>query len=349
VPATLVRAWVPALLLFCPQSIMRKLVLAAVLVVVPAVRADIVYFTESGHGFFSPVQVSRVNYDGTNRQVVVPNLIDARSVALDAAGNRMFVTDHRFPTDSVVLGADLNGNNLQTLVGPLGTEGVWQIALDLAASKMYWAETQTGTGLALDRVRRANLDGSNVETLITGLTAPWVDPQGIALHAAANTLYIADGSGGTIYRANLDGSGLQQIASGLQAPRSLAIDLINSKLYTAEEEGNRVQRMNLDGTGVETVLSGLNLPRGVAVDPFSNLLFWSESSPFMTVGPNRIMRSNLDGTGIFQVAEANVPYGIAVLPTAAVPEPSSFVLAGVATLTLGLVRFSRKRKGKTRV
>jgi len=47
------------------------------------------------------------------------------------------------------------------------------IALDLGAGKMYWTDAFT------DKIQRANLDGSDVEDLVTGLVAP----TGIALGA----------------------------------------------------------------------------------------------------------------------------------------------------------------------
>ena len=46
------------------------------------------------------------------------------------------------------------------------------IALDTAAGKMYWADPFA------DKIQRANLDGSQIEDLITGLPAP----NAIALH-----------------------------------------------------------------------------------------------------------------------------------------------------------------------
>ena len=45
------------------------------------------------------------------------------------------------------------------------------LPLNVPAQKMYWTDEATG------KIQRANLDGSNVEDLITGLTLP----EGIAL------------------------------------------------------------------------------------------------------------------------------------------------------------------------
>ena len=48
------------------------------------------------------------------------------------------------------------------------------IALDLAAGKMYWTDNFT------DRIQSANLDGSNVQDVVTGLVGP-INNTGIAV------------------------------------------------------------------------------------------------------------------------------------------------------------------------
>jgi hypothetical protein len=42
----------------------------------------------------------------------------------------------------------------------------WGIALDVAGGKIYWTEAKIG------KIKRANLDGSEVEEIFTGLSAP---------------------------------------------------------------------------------------------------------------------------------------------------------------------------------
>ena len=52
--------------------------------------------------------------------------------------------------------------------------GAYDIALDVADGKMYWTESATTS--SPDSIQRADLDGSNVETLVTGLRYPRVSP-----------------------------------------------------------------------------------------------------------------------------------------------------------------------------
>ena len=70
--------------------------------------------------------------------------------------------------------------------------------------KMYWPDSVT------DKIQRANLDGSNVEDLVTtGLS----DPDGIALDVAGGKIYWTDTLTDKIQRANLDGSNVEDLVT----------------------------------------------------------------------------------------------------------------------------------------
>jgi hypothetical protein len=66
-------------------------------------------------------------------------------------------------------------------------------------------------------IQRANLDGSNQVTLVTGL----VFPQRMSI--AGGYLYWADESAGKIQRAKLDGSEVTDILTGLPSPVALVV------------------------------------------------------------------------------------------------------------------------------
>jgi len=84
---------------------------------------------------------------------------------------------------------------------------------------MYWAENVLG------QIRRANLDGSGLQTLLSGLPGPL----GIDLDVTGGKMYWADGSG--VRRANLDGSGQQTLVPRLPGPSGLALDVRDGKMY----------------------------------------------------------------------------------------------------------------------
>ena len=168
-------------------------------------------------------------------------------------------------------------------------------------SKIYWTDTFD------NQVKRANLDGSGMETLIGGLNTP----AGIAVDYAGGKLYFADTGSNRIYRANLDGSGLQAIVtSGLATPVSLKVDSANGKLYWADSGTAKIQRANLDGTGVQDLLTsanGLSAPTSLDLDLVNGKIYWADD------GTNRVQRANLDGSGVQTlVTGVNNPVSIAL-------------------------------------
>jgi hypothetical protein len=134
-------------------------------------------------------------------------------------------------------------------------------------------------------IRRASLDGSGEETLITGLPGP----SQVALDVAGGRMYWVEYSGGDIRRANLDGSRQEILVQNLFNPSELALDLAAEKMYWTNRGTGEIQRANLDGTGQETLLRVPD-PFGLAVDFASGKIYWSEYD----IGS--IGRANLDGT-----------------------------------------------------
>jgi hypothetical protein len=78
---------------------------------------------------------------------------------------------------------------------------------------MYWT--------AEAKIQRANLDGTQVEDLVTRGR-----PYGIALDVAGGKMYWANYVGQKIQRANLDGSGVENVVTRLLYPGVIALDLV---------------------------------------------------------------------------------------------------------------------------
>ena len=133
-------------------------------------------------------------------------------------------------------------------------------------------------------IQRANLDGSNIEDLVTGLNFP----QGLALDVARGKMYWTDD--GEIQRANLDGSNIEDLVTGLDSPFDLALDVAGGKMYWTDGE---IQRANLDGSNIEDLVTGLDSPLGLALDVAGGKMYWTE---FYRSGT--IRRTNLDGSNI---------------------------------------------------
>ena len=80
------------------------------------------------------------------------------------------------------------------------------IALDPEAGKMYWVNGSPRS------IQRADLDGANVETLVTSDDGLY-SPEGIALDLEAGKMYWTDRAADRIKRANLDGSYVEELVT----------------------------------------------------------------------------------------------------------------------------------------
>ena len=174
------------------------------------------------------------------------------------------------------------------------------LAIDVAGGKLYWTER---TGDSTGRIRRANLNGTNVQ-LVKNLTSL---PHDIALDAANGKIYVTN-AWGKIQRLNVDGSNFQpNLITGLERPSGLALDVSGGKVYWAETTG-RIRRANLDGSNVEDVATGLGPPISIAI--FDNTVYWTEK-----IGENsgEIRFVNLQGNVVTRNSfTQSFPVGIAV-------------------------------------
>jgi sugar lactone lactonase YvrE len=166
-----------------------------------------------------------------------------------------------------------------------------------AAGKMYW--THPGA----NKIQRANLDGTQVQDLVSGLLAPdW-----IALDAVGGRMYWTEEGTGKIQRANPDGTDVQDVVVGLHSPTGVALDLTGGHLYWATEGSGKIQRADLDGTDVQDLVTGLGHPVSIALDVAGGRMYWTDAQTGM------VQRANLDGTGVQDVVVAlRFPAGIAL-------------------------------------
>ena len=174
----------------------------------------------------------------------------------------------------------------------LGMEGgAGSIAVDTSADMLYWLDNRTRS------IRRTNLDGTDVEEVVTGLE----DAKDIALDLVAGKMYWTEQGTGEIRRANLDGTDVESFLTGIENPEGIALDIPWGKVYwTVRGASSRfpdsgmVQRANLDGTNVETLLAGLRDPDDIALDPYAGMMYLYVRKGYYGAG---IFRANLDGSG----------------------------------------------------
>ena len=127
------------------------------------------------------------------------------------------------------------------------------IALDVAASRMYWADWPTGTIKTAPMSREPTL-----RNLISNQQPPFavtIGPAAGKVYWLQLNLHRTKAERETIRRANLDGSGVQTLIErpGAGFEGGLAIDPGAGKLYWSEAEAHDVAVANLDGSNVRTL------------------------------------------------------------------------------------------------
>ena len=243
-------------------------------------------------------KIQRANLDGSRvEELVTTGLAFPCGLALDVAGGKMYWAD---AGTQKIQRANLDGSRVEDLVTSETFEPI-DVALDVVGGKMYWTATDyawTASDYALTwgAILRANLDGSQIEEVLTTAGIP----EGIALDLVAGKMYWTDTARSNLGRANLDGSQAETIVGWgsdigpLNIPLGLALDRAGGKIYWQDPGTLRMQRANLDGSQAEDLhVSGLGYPGiGLALDPAEGKIYWTDG------GRKQILRSNLDGTRV---------------------------------------------------
>jgi subtilisin family serine protease len=180
-----------------------------------------------------------------------------------------------------------------------------------AQGKIYWTQGWSGA------IRRANLDGSNIEDLVTtGLTCP----RSIALELVSRKIYWADSCVGKIQRADLDGANVEDLVSGVRA-YEIALDVSGGKMYWTHllpSYWHEIQRANLEiptgqtpdnRTDIEDLVTGLSNVEGIALDVADGRMYWAQW------GTVNIQRATLDGADVEDLVSLtgdDEPYALAL-------------------------------------
>jgi DNA-binding beta-propeller fold protein YncE len=273
----------------------------------------------TGRLFFLDVAGGRVlsaNPDGSDLKTIVEEgrkLPDG--LVVDSAAGHMYWTNMGNPqaNDGSILRSDLDGKNMTTVVPPGGTFTPKQLQLEKESGKLYWCDRE---GM---RVMRADVDGSNIETLVDtseGDPRPGPDARkwcvGIAVDAAGGKFYWtqkgADKAGqGRIFRANIElprgrspanRGDIELLYDNLPEPIDLDVDSTTRTLYWTDRgdppRGNTVNRAPLDSSPgrrktPEIVFSHLMEGIGLALDLKGGRMFITDLA-------GSVYSANLDGS-----------------------------------------------------
>ncbi|MHC4088344.1 MAG: hypothetical protein ACYSWZ_18870 [Planctomycetota bacterium] len=150
-------------------------------------NAGKIYWVDGG-------DILRVNLDGTNNETLYDDLpFSFEGLALDLKNHELYATSW---SSGDIIAGPMEGGTIRSIRYLVSTGilsmGPEAIALDVKGNKMYWAHS--GDGI----IQRANLDGSHVETLVSGLSSPY----GIDLNVKSGMMYWTDVS--KIQRASME-------------------------------------------------------------------------------------------------------------------------------------------------
>jgi hypothetical protein len=276
--------------------------------------------------------------------------------------------------------ARFDGGNPHAIISNL-PESPLSISIDPLDRKVYW--TLDG---AVNQIRRANLDGTNAETVLDNGTGPSV----VAIDVAGRKMYFGSDDSLSIHRANLDGSSPQLLTTFPgDGVTSIAVDSAAGHVYWTVENAADLYRANLDGTNAGLIIDGPspieNFGRleSVFVDPHENRLYLNDEDDsrvfrmFLPEGPltqfapenlmhprdmtidvagrrlywtqaGGIFRSQLDGSGAEPVVTGlDATLGFFPLAIAVIPEPASALLA-LAGLASWCAFIRKQRSGSIR-
>jgi len=174
-----------------------------------------------------------------------------------------------------------------------GLSGHTAITMDSSNNRaaMYWADEE------VDKIQRADLDGSNIEDLVT---AAIMKTKALALDVAGGKMYWADEEVDKIQRADLDGSNIEDlVTAATMKTKALALDVAGGKMYWADEEVDKIRRANLDGSNIEDLVTAATMKTGaLALDVAGGKMYWADEEV------DKIQRADLDGSNIEDLVTA---------------------------------------------
>jgi hypothetical protein len=258
-------------------------------------------------------RILMVNPDGSGRKVIVNDLTRLPDgVILDVERGHIYWTNMGIPhlNDGCIERANLDGGNRETIIPAGGTFTPKQLHLDKENGKLYWSDRE---GM---RVMRANLDGSQIETLVDtsrGDARPGRDARkwcvGITVDPRRRQIYWTqkgpDNAGeGKICSAGVEipkgetaanRSDIEVFFDRLPEPIDLEMDLDNRVLYWTDRgdppRGNTVNRASVDARpeAPEIVFDHLMEGSGIALDIAGHRMF-------MTDLAGSVYSASLDGS-----------------------------------------------------
>ena len=266
--------------------------------------------------------VKVINADGSNETVLASGsiIVEPDGIEVDLAAGKMYWTDMGpggttdksvADKDGRIMRADLDGQNIETLVPEGITTTPKQLTLDITGGKVYWCDRGDVGDENIDpKIMRANFDGSEVETLVS---TDLMSPVGITLDVAKGKVYFSDRYANNIKRANLDGTNVEIVVKDTDYPVDLVIDSKTRLLYWTARKAGSIYRTDvdvndIDGTRLTPVVTGIQTPIGITIDRENNELYYTEV--IFSTQSGHIWKSDMDGSNARKIVTTQMPLGL---------------------------------------
>lgn len=267
-------------------------------------------------------RVLSIDPDGSNEHVLLSRagtLPDG--IALDVARGHIYWTNMGAPAseDGSIKRCDFDGGNVEVIVESGGTYTPKQLKLEPQEGKLYWSDRE---GM---RVMRANLDGSELETLVT-LGEGDGDRGDLANHAVGMAVDLAggmvywsqkgpdNGMVGSIRRAPIllaEGEAhdtrtdVEILFDKLPEPIDLDLDVEAGMLYWTDRGDDTVNRAPMEPSGEdadartdrEILVTGVSEAIGLSLDLWDRRMYYTELST------GKIGSARMDGSDAHVIAD----------------------------------------------
>ena len=246
-------------------------------------RAGHIYWSNMGIPQLDDGSIERVDLDGGNRRVIVPQGVThtPKQLHLDEAGGKLYWSDRE---GMRVMRCNLDGSQVETLVETGRgepdrrdqTRWCVGITVDRAQGKIYWSQKGPDNA-GLGRIFRASIEiprgerpanRSDIEVLFDGLPEP-ID---LELDHENSVLYWTDRGdpprGNTVNRAPIDRKVEPEVLiTHLMEGIGLALDVPGGRMFVTDFGGS-VYAADLDGRNVRQILAAQGNLTGVAYAEF---------------------------------------------------------------------------------
>lgn len=207
--------------------------------------------------------IFRVNFDGSNFEYLVENLIIVDKFIPDLKNKQLYWVVRNRNSYSKIQRLDLDKTNVETLVSDLPY--IEMLTLDIKNEKIYWAGVFNS---GVYKIQYANLDGTEVRDVIDITSARLRE---FVIDQFNNKILWTGWRSNYIHRASLDGSLPEVLIENESMPHIMKIDSITKKIYwyvAGPHLGySTIKRANLDGTNIEDVFTTFGYPIKILIIP----------------------------------------------------------------------------------